>query len=625
MVDDGVFVVQVRAHIVGVDLNPGVLEVFELAAGGVDLFNGPDRVHEEAFSEVGDGVSEVVAGEGEQGEFEFRVGGFDLLADGVGGAIGRGEVQLHRAATDEEVGGRIPRLVRTEFGVGGIRRRAIRAPHFMELDGVGAGEALVLENDDVVQVLHEVPRGEVGRAGQHKGGLGVFRVADDELVVHAAALAIGAGVGWDATVEGAEARVGVLPFVDPADLDSVGGRVVEGGNQRLVVQVVGGHIEGVLGRQNPGGDRVVEVRAEGHRDLVGGGGGVDGAVEVDVDVSRRTGDRGVGSDGRGGALPVGQGGNGAGVVDLAGFEARQVHAVVRGAGGACGRGAQGFRQAVLDDAIRSEVRGPAERKARGGHVRLDDGGGVANAGGRNEITGATGQQLVAAEAVERELGHDAEQIDGTSGEGLAHEAVAVAHVDDARLSVCREVVGVVPRDFLAGEGKGDAVDPDQLALQCLIQVGRPDDERSGNGARAFEDHGGQVRSDLEQAIVLGDLTGHGEGVADGGLCVPIGPVGPRVQGNAGGGVLQVADRTEVGVAGDHTGDGHDVADAVVGARVEDVVLRGQGTGAKEGRSREKETGHGRFWSPLSSSTALTRIMRGGPTKTSAMPLPPSGP
>jgi hypothetical protein len=198
---------------------------------------------------------------------------------------------------------------------------------------------------------------------------------------------------------------------------------------------------------------------------------------------------------------------------LSGFEPRQVHAVVRGAGRACGRGAQGFRQAVLDDAIRSEVRGPAEREARGGHVRLDDRGGVANAGGRNEVTGAAGKKLVASEAVERELGHDAQQVDGTPGEVFAHKAVAVAHVDDARLSVCGEVVGVVPRDLLTGEGEGDTVDPDQLSLQCFIQVVRTDDERSGNGARAFEDHGGQVRTDLEQAIVLGDLTGHGEGVA----------------------------------------------------------------------------------------------------------------
>ena len=182
MVDDGVFVVQVRAHIVGVDLDPGGLQVVEFASGGVDLLNGANRVHEEALAEFCDGVAEVVPGEGEEGEFEFRVCGFDLLADGVGGAIGRGEVQLHRAASDEEVGGRVPRLVRAELGVGRIRRRAIRAPHFMELHGVGAGEALVLEDDDVVQVLHQIPRGEVGRTGQHKGGLGVFRVTDDELV-----------------------------------------------------------------------------------------------------------------------------------------------------------------------------------------------------------------------------------------------------------------------------------------------------------------------------------------------------------------------------------------------------------------------------------------------------------
>ena len=78
------------------------------------------------------------------------------------------------------------------------------------------------------------------------------------------------------------------PSPDPADLHAVGGGVIEGGNQRLVVEVVGGAFKGVLRGQNPGGHRVVEVGAERHRDLVGGRGGVHRAVEVDVDVARRT-------------------------------------------------------------------------------------------------------------------------------------------------------------------------------------------------------------------------------------------------------------------------------------------------------------------------------------------------
>ena len=139
--------------------------------------------------------------------------------------------------------------------------------------------------------------------------------------------------------------------------------------------------------------------------------------------------------------------------------------MVGGAGIAHRDLAQRLGQAVLDHAFRSEVRGPAQREAAGGHVGLDDRRRVANAGGGDEVHRSTWQELVSSEAVKGELGDDAEQVHGTAGQGFAHEAVAGAHVNDARLSIRREVVGVVARDFLTGERESHAVHADQLALQ----------------------------------------------------------------------------------------------------------------------------------------------------------------
>ena len=135
------------------------------------------------------------------------------------------------------------------------------------------------------------------------------------------------------------------------------------------------------------------------------------------------------------------------------------------AGRPSGRGTERLGEAVFDDAVGRQVGGPGQGEARCGHVGLNHGRGVADARGGNQVHRSAWQELVSTEAVERKLRDDAEQVHGTSGEGLAHKAVAGADVDDAGLSVCGEIVGVVARDFLTGEREGDTVDADQLALQ----------------------------------------------------------------------------------------------------------------------------------------------------------------
>ena len=166
----------------------------------------------------------------------------------------------------------------------------------MELHGVRAGEALVFKDDHVVEVLHQVARGEVGRSREHESRLGVLCIADDELVVHAAALTVRAGVGGNGSIEGAQSGVGILPFVNPANLHTIGSGVIESANQRLVVEVVRGHVQGVLGGQDPSRHGVVQVGAEGLGHFVGGDRAVDIAVEVHVDVAGGAGHRRVRAD-----------------------------------------------------------------------------------------------------------------------------------------------------------------------------------------------------------------------------------------------------------------------------------------------------------------------------------------
>ena len=247
VVHDGILVVQVPADVVVIDLDAIGQQVFVLAAGGVDLLDATDGVDEETLPQGGNRIAQVVPGQGEQGKLEFAVCRLDFLSDGIGGPVRRREVQFNRHPSDHEIDGRIPRLVRAELGVCGIGRHPVRAPHFIELDGVGPGQTLVLEYDGVVQVLDEVSRGEVGRTRQHEGGFRILGVTYDELVVHATALAIRAGVGHNGLGKVVESDVGILALIDPTDLDAVVGCRFEGVLQCLVVEVVCRDIQGVLG------------------------------------------------------------------------------------------------------------------------------------------------------------------------------------------------------------------------------------------------------------------------------------------------------------------------------------------------------------------------------------------
>ena len=445
--------------------------------------------------------------------------------------------------------------------------------------------------------------------------------------MHAAALSIGAGVGDDGFRKIAEADVGVLPLIDPADLHAIVGGGLEGVLQGLVVEVVGSHVQGVLGGCDPCSHRIVHVHAERLGLLYGGDRVVHRAVEVDMDGARRVRYGSVRANGGGGTFSVRQARDGPGEVDLTGFEPREVHAVVGGTRGTRDRHAEGFGQSIFHHTIGVEVGAPGKGKTGGRHVGLDHGRGVADARCRKQIDRTTRQELVSSRTVKGELAHDANEVNGASREGFPHQAVAGADVHDARLAVCGEVVGVVACDFKPSQRERRSVDPHELPLKRFVHVGSADDQGLRQGAGAFEHDCGQVRSDLQQAVVLGDFTGHGQRIPDCRGRVPIPPIPTGIERDAGGGILQVADRAEIVVAGHHSGDRHNVANAIVGAGVEDVVLgleaAGQGQ-CHQGTGKNKLV-HGRFWSPLSSSTALRRIMRGGPTKISACPLPPSGP
>ena len=111
-------------------------------------------------------------------------------------------------------------------------------------------------------------------------------VTDDELVVHATPFTVGARVGDHCRVQAVEADVGVLTFVDPTNLNAIGGGGIHGIFYGLVVQIVGSHIQRVLRTHDPRSHGVVHVRSEGEGQFVCSNAVVDRAVEVHVNVSR---------------------------------------------------------------------------------------------------------------------------------------------------------------------------------------------------------------------------------------------------------------------------------------------------------------------------------------------------
>ena len=454
-------------------------------------------------------------------------------------------------------------------------------------------------------------------------------VANDELVVHAAAFAVGAGVGDNGVVQAGQADVGVLALVNPADLHAVGRGRVERFLEGLVVEIVRSHIQRVLGACDPCGHGVVHVCAQRQRKLVGGHAVVDRSVEVHVDVSRALRHRRVGTDAGSCFGTVLQRTHGARIDNGAWLETGEVGFVAWGVGAAHGHFAQGFGQSIFNDPVARQVCGPRQGEAGGGHVGLHHRRGEAQRRRGNQVHRATWEQLVAAKSVERKLRHDAQHVHFTAGQLFAHQAVAGAHVNDARLPRCGEIVGVVACDERARQRERHAVDAHELSFQVLAHLCRRDLERLRQGARPKEFHSCEVGAHFQQPVVFGDFPCHTQAVANLRCRVPRGPVLTRVKRDARCGVLQVAHRPKVVVACHHTGDRHGLSDVVVLAHVENVLLRHRSEGSEGGREGQGQFQiHGLgvlFCSPFNSSTALKRTMRGGPTKTSARPLPPSNP
>ena len=294
----------------------------------------------------------------------------------------------------------------------------------------------------------------------------------------------------------------------------------------------------------------------------------------------------------------------------------------------CSR-AQCFSQTVFHCSIASQIRGPRQGETGRGQVGLGHWRCVTQRRRRNQVHRATWEQLVAAKSVERKLRHDAQHVHFTAGQLFAHQAVAGAHVNDARLPRCGEIVGVVACDERARQRERHAVDAHELPFQVLAHLCRRDLKWLRHGARAEELDIREVGAHFQQPVVFGDFPCHAQAVTNLRGRVPRGPVLTRVKRDARCGVLQVAHRPKVVVACHHTGDRHGLSDVVILAHVENVLLRHRSEGGEGGRKGQGQFQiHGLgvlFCSPFNSSTALKRTMRGGPTKTSARPLPPSNP
>ena len=121
---------------------------------------------------------------------------------------------------------------------------------------------MIFEDDGIIQVTHQISCGEVGRACQYEGEICVFRIGDDELVVHATSFVVIARMRDDGTVEAIESDIRVLALIDPSDLNSIGSGCVERDLKGLIIEVVGSYIQCVLGTGNPCRYGIVHVGAE---------------------------------------------------------------------------------------------------------------------------------------------------------------------------------------------------------------------------------------------------------------------------------------------------------------------------------------------------------------------------
>ena len=228
--------------------------------------------------------------------------------------------------------------------------------------------------------------------------------------------------------------------------------------------------------------------------------------------------------------------------------------------------------AIFHSTVARQIRGPGQTKSVCGQIGLADRRGEAQVRCRNQIHWSPGQQLVAPKTIERKLRNDADHVNFAAGEFLSDKAVACADIHDAIGPVRLKIIGGIARNEGACQGERHPIDAHELSFKAFVHGIRGDFQGLRQCARPEELHRCQIGTHFKQAIVLGDFTGDGEAVPNfwGGL--PIRPVCPWIQGDAGCGILQVAHGTEVVVAGHHACHCDGLTNVVILAHVENGLL-----------------------------------------------------
>ena len=169
--------------------------------------------------------------------------------------------------------------------------------------------------------------------------------------------------------------------------------------------------------------------------------------------------------------------------------------------------------------------------------------------------------------------------------------MAVAEIHDPRTEVAREGVRGVAFDGLAARFELHRLDRHQASFEVLAQLAWGDDLGLRQRiARAHPLHAELVWPDFQESVEFADFSGDDHAVPNFWGGAEGGPVVAGVDRHPRGGVLHVADRTEVGATGHDACNGHDVADTVVLADVKDVFLgvcaprHGRGHGQGETRA-----------------------------------------
>ena len=149
------------------------------------LLNDATGESEKVILDGNQRIPQIIPSKGECGKISFIVGRKDGTLNGVSRVVSGREVYLHRDVSAEVLHGGIERLGVAEFGVIRIGLQCRRAPHLLKLQGKSTRQRLLLENDQVVQVIGEGGRGEVGGPGEYEGFVLQIAVNHHKFVVHA--------------------------------------------------------------------------------------------------------------------------------------------------------------------------------------------------------------------------------------------------------------------------------------------------------------------------------------------------------------------------------------------------------------------------------------------------------